>query len=164
MNDIQKQQLITWLNDAHAMELALVENLQEKSKDAETAGKTNMQEKIDEHLEQTKQHAVKVEACVKRLGGDLSRSKEVMGKMTGYLQGVMKSLYDDVMVKNALESHAAEHFEIAAYTSLIAAAKAVGDKETTQACEQILTEEKEMAKWTETQIPIATTEYIMSKK
>lgn len=156
--------MIAWLNDAHAMELSLVQNLEEMAKDAEDAGKADVQAKIEAHIEETKQHAIQVEACIRRLGGSPSVVKDVMGKTMGYMQGAMKSMFADTMVKNAIESYAAEHVEIAAYTSLIAAAEEIEDFETAEICEAILSDEERMAAWALEQIPVATQEHLQDNK
>jgi ferritin-like metal-binding protein YciE len=163
MNNEQKENLIAWFNDAYAMEQSLVENLEQKAKDAEDAGESEAKIRIGQHAEQTKKHAKMVASCIEKLGGNLSRSKEVVGKMSGYFRGAAKSMYDDVMVKNVLEGYAAEHFEIASYTSLISAATLLGQNEIADICSEILEEEEEMAEWLEEQIPVVTTEYLGSK-
>jgi ferritin-like metal-binding protein YciE len=156
----KKETLIAWLNDAHAMELSLVKNLEGKSKDALDAGKSEVKKRIDSHIEETKEHARLIESCIVRHGEDPSTMKDVMGKTMGLMQGAMNSMYSDTMVKNALESYAAEQFEIAAYTSIIAAAEEVGDAETVDVCSRILEDEEEMSDWIMEQIPIATAEHI----
>ena len=160
MTDKQKETLVAWLNDAHAMELSLVKNLEGKSNDADEAGKKDVKSRIDEHIEETRKHAELVKSCIERLGGDTSIAKDMMGKAMGYVQGAMNSMYNDTMVKNALESYAAEHFEIAAYTSIISAAKEIGDVETVSICSKILKEEEQMAAWAFEQIPIATIDHL----
>ena len=164
MNEAKKETLIAWLNDAHAMELSLVKNLEGKSKDAEAAGKPEAKARIDEHIEETKRHAELVESCIVRLGGTASVSKDLMGKAMGMMQGAMNSMFEDTMVKNALESYAAEHFDIAAYTSLIAAAEEIGDTETVAICSEILEDEEAMAEWVLEQIPAVTEEYLSKKE
>ena len=62
----------------------------------------------------------------------------------------------DTVVKNALGDYAAENFEVACYTSLIAAAERVGDHETADVCRQILRDEEEMVDWLKGYIPMLT--------
>lgn len=163
MNENQKEILLSWLNNAHAMEESLIQNLEEKVKDADDDGESEVKEKIEEHLGQTRRHAKDVEKCITSLGGDTSESKDLVGKMTGFLQGSMKSIHDDVLVKNAIESYAAENLEIALYTSIIAAAEALEEEEIVDTCSIILEEEEEMAEWLMSQIPAITAEYVLNK-
>ena len=164
MNDKQKEVLISWLNDAHAMELSLIQNLEEMAKDAEHAGKGDIQARLEEHIEETRHHAEEIESCITRLGGSVSAIKDTFGKTMGFIQGSMKSLFSDVLVKNALEGYAAESMEIAAYTSLIAAAEDLGDMETADVCARILVDEERMADWVLEQIPIATRDHLATKE
>jgi ferritin-like metal-binding protein YciE len=152
----KKEMLISWLNDAHALELSLVENLEEQSKDADENGKPEAKLRIDEHIEETKNHARMVEECIENLGGEVAKSKDLMGKIMGTVQGKMKSMYKDVMVKDALESYSAEHLEIASYTSIFAAAEELGEIEVAEACEKIIDDEMRMAEWAIEQVSLAT--------
>lgn len=160
MNDEQKKRYIAWLRDAHAMELGLVQNLEEQARDAQKEGKMEIKARIDEHIEETKRHAEKIESCMARHGENPSTFKDTMGKAMGFMQGAMKSMFADPMVKNALESYAAEHMEIAAYRSLTTAAEALGDTETAEICRGIIEDEVRMAEWVFEQIPVATQEHV----
>ena len=53
----------------------------------------------------------------------------------------------DEVVKGTMASYTFEHMEIASYTMLAEAANFVGDAQTHQICEEILTEEEAMAQW-----------------
>ena len=55
MTEDQKKTYLAWLNDAHAMELGLVSVLEKQVEDTE--GVPEMQSRIRQHLEETKQHA-----------------------------------------------------------------------------------------------------------
>jgi ferritin-like metal-binding protein YciE len=60
--------IIGWLNDAHVMELGIVQVLERHA--ASAAEYPQVQAGIQKHLEQTRQHAELVKGCVERLGGD----------------------------------------------------------------------------------------------
>ena len=59
----------------------------------------------------------------------------------------------DEIVKGAMAGYVFEHFEIASYTALIAAAKTAGDPETARVCEAILVQEEAMADWLAAHLP-----------
>lgn len=164
MNDKQKEILIAWLNDAYGLEQSLIKNLEQQAKAAEKEGKTEIETKLREHLEQTKRHADLVEQCIEDLDGKVSLTKKVVGETSGFLQGVMKGMFDDGLVKSALESYAAENLEIASYQSIMAAAEKFGHEKTASVCADILADEEEMAAWLEEQIPLVTDEYLDSVK
>lgn len=163
-NKDQKDMFLSWLRDAHAMELSLVQNLEEQAKDADKENKLEVQRKIEAHLAETKRHAMDVESCLKRLGGSASATKDMIAKASGWTKGSMKSMMTDTMLKNALDSYADEHMEIAAYTSIIAAADELGDTETGGICARILDDEIRMADWLLTQIPMATRDVLKDQE
>src|SRR5689334_12914341 len=97
-----------------------------------------MQARIQQHLQETRRHADLVKGCIERLGGSTSALKSGMGKVSGFFQGVSTGMAKDEIVKNALADYASEHFEIASYTSLLAAALALGDQQQASVCQEIL--------------------------
>ncbi|HEY1074374.1 MAG TPA: DUF892 family protein [Patescibacteria group bacterium] len=155
---MHKETYIGWLNDAYSMEVGLVPVLENHEKDAE--GNTEVQEKIQEHIEQTKKHAEMIKACIERNGEDVSSGKETFGSMLGKMKAASTGMYKDEVVKNALADYTAEHFEIASYQSLIAAATEMEDDETKQVCQTILGEEEDMAAWLAEQIPTITKDFM----
>jgi ferritin-like metal-binding protein YciE len=154
----QQQNVLSWLKDAHAIEQGAVLNLENHAAAAE--GYPEVQSKLYEHAEATRQHALLIERCIERLGGHPSVLKEAIGTVMGKVQGVANLPAQDTVVKNALGDLSAEHFEIASYTSLIAAAEQAGDEETAIVCRRILHDEEEMAGWLRAQIPIITRQFL----
>jgi len=147
----KRELVIAWLNDAHAMENALVQVLEHRVKDAKDY--PWVQAKDQEHLEQTRRHAELVKGCIERLGGQTSAVKSVMGTVFGAMQAPMTGLARDEVVKNFLVDYAAENFEVASYRALITAAAEVGDQETVAICEQILLDDQTMAGWLAEHLP-----------
>lgn len=151
-----QQTIVSWLNDAYATEQSLAKTLEGHAKDAKEF--PQVQAAIERHIEATKRHAEMVEQCVERLGGDTSSLKAGMAKMMGAVQGAGSNLLGskehDTVIKNALAETASEHFEIASYTALMAAAEAAGDTQTAQMCETILQDEIMMAQWLEQNLPM----------
>ena len=156
--EAQQQTVLSWLKDAHALEVGAVPTLEDHLSAAEAYPK--LQEKLRQHLEETRRHAERVEACIRRLGGQSAALKETVGSVMGKVAGIANLPAKDTVIKNALGDHAAENFEIASYVSLIAGAKELSDGETVETCEQILQEEKEMASWLEAYIPALTEQYL----
>jgi ferritin-like metal-binding protein YciE len=162
MNDNQKSTYLAWLNDAHAMELGLVVMLQKQQKETESMPEAHA--KITEHLEETKRHAERIEACITRLGGDPSLGKDWLSQAGSAIGGMFASMPQDAMVKNVHSSYASEHFEIATYTLLSAAATQLGDTETAAVCEDILKDEVDMANWLLMQLPVITAKHLQEIK
>ena len=146
------------LNDAHAMELSIAQVLENHAKDAKDH--PQLHARLQEHLEQTRGHAEAVKGCVERLGGDTSALKTGVATAMGTVQGLATELAKDELVKNALHDYGSEHFEIACYASLVAAADELGDAETARVCREILRDEEAMAAFLLAQVPPATLEMV----
>lgn len=157
----QKDMLIAWLNDAYAMENALVKTLDNHANDAKDH--PQIQAKIQEHLDQTRGHADLVKSCINRLGGSTSALKSGMATVTGMMQNLPSGGAEDELVKNAISDYAAENFEIASYNALIVAAQDYGDMETVQVCQRILRDEQDMAQWLNQNLPVVVLEIFRSK-
>lgn len=154
----QQQVLLSWLKDAHAMEVGALPTL--KSHAAAAQSYPEMQAKLNEHAELGYRHAELVQGCIERLGGHPSAFKEAVGAVVGKVGGVANLPAKDTVIKNALGDFAAEHFEIASYRSLIAAAEKLGDQETAAVCRQILRDEEEMAGWLDGHIATLTQAFL----
>ena len=150
--------VIAWLNDAHAMELGIAQVLERHIEEAKDH--PAMHAGLQRHLEQTRRHAELVKSCVERMGGETSGLKTGMASVMGTVQGMTTKLAKDELIKNTLHDYGTEHFEIACYTSLIAAAENFGDQETAQVCREILRDDQTMADFLFPQIPLATIEML----
>jgi ferritin-like metal-binding protein YciE len=153
-----KELVIAWLNDAHAMELGIAQVLERHAEEAKDH--PQMQAGLQRHLEQTRRHAELVKGCVERMGGETSGIKSGMASVMGAVQGMTTKLAKDELIKNTLHDYGTEHFEIACYTSLIAAAENLGDQETVRVCQEILRDDQAMADFLFQQIPPVTIEML----
>ena len=154
----EQQAVLSWLKDAHAMEVGALPTLQHHADTAQNY--PEVRQKLLQHHEQTRHHAELVEGCLERLGTHPATFKEAVGTTVGRVTGLANLATKDPVIKNALGDYAAEHFEIASYKSLIAAAEKVGDTETADVCRQILQEEEEMAGWLGGHIPTMTQKFL----
>ena len=153
-----KELVVAWLNDAHAMELGIAQVLERHA--AEAKDHPHMQAGLQRHLEQTRRHAELVKGCVERMGGETSGIKSGMASVMGTVQGMTTKLAKDELIKNTLHDYGTEHFEIACYTSLVAAAENLGDQETARVCREILRDDQAMADFLFQQIPPTTIEML----
>ncbi|MEK9156418.1 MAG: DUF892 family protein [Patescibacteria group bacterium] len=138
----EKKTLLTWLNDAYAMEQSIVETLEGHAGDAEEY--PEVQRMIREHIEQTKSQAERVRKKIEGLGGSISVMRTGAGQIMGEIQGLMPNLVRDKIVKNAIVEHAAEHFEHASYLTLVEAAEYFNEPEVARVCREIMKEEVDM--------------------
>src|SRR6476620_5243963 len=96
----QRDELISWLNDAYAMELTNVKILEGHIEDMNDF--PEIQAHLKQHLAETRIHAERVKSCVENLGAKISRSKVGLGKLMGLWQGRSTSMFNDEVVKDVL--------------------------------------------------------------
>lgn len=116
--------------------------------------------KVEEHLEQSREHAARVKECIERLGGESSTAKKGVAKFLGNAAALTNAAASDEVVKNAIADFTFEHFEIASYRALVAAAEAAGEEEVQRICEDILEQEEAMAAWLEEHLPLVTRQHL----
>lgn len=158
MANDREEMLMTWLRDAHAMEEQAEQMLSSTAERIEHY--PSFKQKLEAHLRETQRQRDVIRGCIERRGGDTSTIKDLAGKMMAMGQGLSGLFVADEVVKAAMASYTFEHFEIASYRSLIAAAEAVGDAETARVCREILVEEEAMAAWMADELPAITAQYL----
>ena len=153
-----KQTLIAWLRDAHAMERASADTLDRMAdrlaRFPELAGG------FREHWEQTRGQVQRIDACLKKLGSDTSTFKDLATRFIGITQAYAVSVAPDEVVKDCLAAYSWRYFEIAAYISLGAAALSLEEPDVARMCDDHVKQERAMADWLERQIPQVTLEYL----
>lgn len=158
---MEKKFLEKWLKDAYAMEQNAIEMLgkQEEKLNNYPQGRA----RIREHLEETRWQAQQLEDCLHKIGANPSGFKDMVGKVTGNLSAMSISMAEDETLKNLIAGNAFENFEVACYTSLIAAAEECGLEEIKEVCEKILEQEEAMAQWFKDEIGPATRQFLSEK-
>ena len=139
LNDL----FIEQLRDLYDAENQLIKAL---PKMAEGANSDELRQGFEEHLEQTKGHAQRIEQILEQLG------EKAKGKKCKAMEGLIKegseTLAEDMNedVKDAAIIAAAqrvEHYEIAGYGTARTFANLLGEQEAVSLLEQTLEEEKE---------------------
>lgn len=146
-----REQILTWLSDAHAMEQSLASVLQHHIKDAREM--PEMRERLERHLDETRQHAERVRSCLETLGSSPSAMKAIAGSAMGRVEAMSTAMFRDELLKNAIGDYAMEHFEMGCYSALAAAAEEAGLADIAETCREIFGDEAEMADWLEERIP-----------
>jgi ferritin-like metal-binding protein YciE len=131
------------LKDLYDAENRLIKAL---PKMAEAAYSEELRRGFESHLQQTKQHALRLEQIFGRMGEEPKRKK--CAAMVGLIQegdDLMGERYEDGVKDAALISAAqrVEHYEMAAYGCVRTWAGLLGDSEAKSLLEQTLSEEKE---------------------
>ncbi len=148
-----------WLRDAHAMEKQAESMLESMASRIDNY--PDVRARIEQHITETKQQITVLEEILDR--NDISRSmlKDSMSKMMAFGQSVGGMVTSDEIVKGSISGYVFEQFEIACYTSLLAAAKKAGDMASVPAIESILAEEQRMADWLIQHIPDTTDQFLL---
>jgi ferritin-like metal-binding protein YciE len=141
------EHLMDWLRDAHAMEEQAETML--KSMAARIESYPELHQRIERHIEETREQQRLIRSCIERRGGDTSLMKDMAAKAMATFQGFSGAFASDEVMKGSMFSFAFENLEIAAYSQLQEAATYCGDLETAEICKRILVEERAMAQWIE---------------
>jgi ferritin-like metal-binding protein YciE len=156
-----RDEIVDWLRDAYSLERGLEASLEKQSKDNELA--PEVRERAATHLEETKRHAEAVRACLQSLDADTSAMKTAMGTIGQGFKGLSTQFARDQHIKDLLDAYMMEHFEIACYTSLEAAAEHAGFTEVADMCRRIIPDEERMASTLIDAIPRETVGYLFKE-
>ncbi len=142
-NDSLKKLYVEELKDLYSAENQLVKAL---PKMARAASSDELRKGFEEHLEQTKGHVQRLEKIFQALG-ESPKGKKCKG-MEGLVEEgseVMEEDFEGSLLDAALIGAAqrVEHYEIAAYGTVCAFAKELGETEQNSLLNETLEEEKE---------------------
>lgn len=154
-----EENYLAWVKDAHAMEKQAESMLEKMSGRLEHY--PDLKARIDQHIEETRQQQALVQSVIDRYDTSSSTLKDALGKLTAMGQAMGGMMADDEVVKGAISGYVFEHLEIGSYTSLIAAAKVVGDTEGVRIFTQIREQEIAMAEWCLQHLPDVTEQFMI---
>ena len=134
------------LGEIYDAEHRFIEGQQEM---AEHATDENLKSAIQEHLEQTRQHAVNVEIVFTELGQEAGRetNEAARGLVSEAQEGIQESqsaaLTDSAIVSAVIK---VEHFEMGSYRSLVTAASLMDQTEIERLLRENMQQEEETAR------------------
>jgi len=149
---------ITGLHNAHAMETQAIELLTRQSSRLENY--PEMEAHLRAHLAESETQRSRLEEILAALDEKHSALKEAVLGLGGNIAALSHTTASDEIIKNTLANYMFEHFEIAAYKSLIAMAEFLGHAEAIPAFTASLREEEMMAQWIEEHIVPTTTLFL----
>lgn len=153
-----RDEITEWLRDAYAMERSLELTLKKISESDATS--VECRTAAATHLAETRQHAQIVESLLRSLASDTSSFKTGFGVMAETMKSFGAVLSHDEEIKDLLSCYSMEHFEIACYEALAAAAEVAGLPHVVTACRQIIMDEEKMAKIVHKELPRVVQEYL----
>jgi ferritin-like metal-binding protein YciE len=158
MADKAKDIYIVGLRNQHAVENQAVELLERQVGRLENY--PEMRERMRLHIEESKEQARRLEELLSSLGTSESTLKDTMMSLAGNVMAIGHSTATDEVVKNTFANFAFEHYEIAAYKSLLVLAASISHEAGKSLLETSLKEEQAMADWIEQQIGATTLRYV----
>ena len=142
VNEQLKGQLIKHLDEAHAMEqnvLRMLDGMISTTDDPEIL------DRLEHHKLETQRHADRMKARLEAHGGSISVVKQAGGILGALAKMPLDIVRGEHAGRNARDSFATEHMEIASYELLTRIAQRAGDEETAAAAREIIAEEQAMA-------------------
>lgn len=135
----------TGLRNAHAMETQAIELLQRQVDRLQNY--PEMEARIRQHITESEAQRKRLEEVLGSLSETHSSLKDTAMGILGNLAAIGHAPAPDEVIKNTIANFAFEHYEMAAYKSLIAMADATGHASAMSALKQNLSEEEAMARW-----------------
>ncbi len=153
--------LITGLRNAHSMETQARELMERQS---ERIGHfPQVQQRLKRHLEETQEQLRRLETCLRECGESESSLKDAALSTVANVTAMAHAMAGDGILKNTFANNAFEHYEIAAYKSLLALAERAG-VDLSGPLTTSLREEEEMAAWIDSHVKDVTLQYLAQEE
>jgi ferritin-like metal-binding protein YciE len=149
---------VVGLRNAHAMEVQARELMERQSE--RLTDYPEVRQKVAEHLRETEEQLKRLESCLDACGESASSLKDTAQSLAANAMAMAHSMAGDEILKNTFANNAFEHFEIAAYKSLLALAGPAGVESAKPALESSLREEETMAAWIDANVQNVTMQYL----
>jgi ferritin-like metal-binding protein YciE len=156
-----EQKITQYLDEAHSMEVALVNELQAQIAMTPRGSYRNA---LEDHLDETREHAERVAKRLKELGYGSnpiqlagSAAQKIIGQALSLgkapLSLVRGSGGEEKILKNAKDACATEALEIATYLAIERLARDLGDEKTAKLAASIRADEERMLKRVHEELP-----------
>ena len=153
---------IVGLRNAHAMEIQARELMERQSE--RLGDYPNVQAKVAAHLAETKEQIRRLDQCLEACGESASSLKDTAQSVAANVMAMTHAMAGDEILKNTFANNAFEHFEIAAYKSLLALCSQAGMDAARAPLEMSLREEEQMAAWIDANIGEVTKAYVLHQQ
>lgn len=144
-SDEARDFFVTGLRNAHAMESQALSVLEPQLNRLENY--PELRSMLQQHITETEGQIDRLDQIFAALGESPSGLKDTMLSAMGSMNAMGHAMAADEVLKNTMADYMFEHFEIAAYTSLISMASFLGMTSAIPLLEQNLAEERRFAAW-----------------
>jgi ferritin-like metal-binding protein YciE len=153
---------IVGLRNAHSVEVKATQLLERQIE--ALSDYPDVRARLEQHLGETRTQLNRLEEILGSLDESPSTIKDTLLAAFGNALVVPQGMAGDAILKGAFASFAFEHYEIAAYRSLITMTEVVGLPQFRAQLEATLNEELRMAQWLGDNIPAVTRRYLAEVK
>ena len=148
----------TGLKNAHAMEMQALSILKPQVKRIEHY--PDLKARMEQHVAETEGQIARLETVFDRIEEHHSGFKDMVLSMGGTMAALGHAAAGDEILKDVFANYAFEHYEIAAYKSLLQLSDQTMTSETSALLQQSLDEEERMAEWLDEHVGLITSQYL----
>jgi ferritin-like metal-binding protein YciE len=141
--DENRESLIDWLRDAHAMENQAATVMETHA--GRIQHYPRFKELLEMNAEESRAQADRLRACVESLGGSTSALKDMTGRLIGLAQTISGYFAEDEVVKGVLALYTFKHYEIGSYRILLSTAHMLNETQVASLVGEHLDREIELA-------------------
>ena len=152
---------VTGLRNAHAMETQAREMMERQSERLDDY--PEVKARVQQHLRETEGQLKRLDECLSACGSSASMLKDTTQSFMGNMAALAHTVAPDEILKNTFANNAFEHFEIAAYKSLLSLADIAGVSAAKPLLQASLKEEEAMAAWIDQNIDSVTRSYVQAQ-
>jgi ferritin-like metal-binding protein YciE len=149
--------LVVGLRNAHAMETQARELMERQCE--RTDEFPDIKQRLEQHLIETQHQLTRLEECLREMGESESTFKDMALSAGANLTAMANAMAGDEILKNTFANSGFEHYEIAAYKSLLTMSKRAGVN-LSEPLSASLREEEQMAEWIDQHIADVTLQYL----
>jgi ferritin-like metal-binding protein YciE len=155
--DTLRELFVTGLVNAHAVEKQALSIMTPQV--ARIENYPEVADRLRLHIEETNGQIARLDEILAGFDTSSSALKDLGLSMSGGMAAMAHSVAGDEILKNSFANYAFEHFEIAAYKSLLVLAEDGGFATAAPLLKQSLGEEQSMAQWIDESLPLVTRRY-----
>lgn len=155
--DVLQELFVTGLKNAHAVEKQALSIMTPQATRIENY--PEVADRLRLHIEETNGQIARLDEILAEFDSSGSALKDMGLSMSGSMAALAHTVAGDEIVKNSFANYAFEHFEIAAYKSLLVMAEDGGFAKAMPLLKQSLGEEEAMARWIDEHLPVVTRRY-----
>jgi len=148
---------VTGLVNAHAVEKQALSIMTPQLERIENY--PEVADRLRLHIEETVRQIARLDEVLAGFDTSGSAIKDLGLSLSGSMAALTHSVAGDEIIKNSFANYAFEHFEIAAYKSLLVLAEDGGFAKATPLLTRSLGEEQAMAQWIDDALPTITRRY-----